>query len=116
MTAKKPVPPPFDAELGANLRTVRNRLGLSLRDVEQRSSGRWTGVAVASYERGDRAPTAKRLNELCAWYKVSVAEVWPGWEMPAADPRKVRALRDARDRLSRALEEFEGGPALEAVS
>jgi len=43
--------------LGARLRDVRQREGLSLQRVEQRSGGRWKAVVVGSYERGDRAVT-----------------------------------------------------------
>jgi len=50
--------------LGARLRDVRQREGLSLQRVEQRSGGRWKAVVVGSYERGDRAVTVQKLAEL----------------------------------------------------
>jgi len=49
--------------LGARLRDVRQREGLSLQRVEQRSGGRWKAVVVGSYGRGDRAVTVQKLAE-----------------------------------------------------
>ena len=56
--------------LGARLRAIRQQQGLSLQGVEEKSGGRWKAVVVGSYERGDRAVTVARLNE--------IAELLPG--------------------------------------
>ncbi len=61
--------------LGARLRDVRPREGLSLQRVEQRSGGRWKAVVVSSYERGDRAVTAQKLAELARFYGVPMSEL-----------------------------------------
>ncbi|MEO9220931.1 MAG: transcriptional regulator, partial [Mycobacteriaceae bacterium] len=50
--------------LGASLRDVRQRTGMSLQRVEERSNGRWKAVVIGSYERGDRAVTVNKLAEL----------------------------------------------------
>jgi len=50
--------------LGARLREVHARQGLSLHAVEAQSGGRWKAVVVGSYERADRAITVIRLAEL----------------------------------------------------
>lgn len=63
--------------VGAKLREVRQRLGLSLTDVEQKSGGIWKAVVVGSYERADRAVTIARLAALCAFYGVPVSDVLP---------------------------------------
>jgi len=59
--------------LGARLRDVRQREGLSLQRVEQRSGGRWKAVVVGSYERGDRAVTVQKLAELARFYGVPMS-------------------------------------------
>lgn len=64
--------------LGARLRSIRQQQGLSLQGVEEKSGGRWKAVVVGSYERGDRAVTVARLNELAEFYRVPVAELLPG--------------------------------------
>jgi len=63
--------------LGARLRDVRQREGLSLQRVEQRSGGRWKAVVVGSYERGDRAVTAQKLAALARFYGVPMSELVP---------------------------------------
>lgn len=67
----------YEAEIGARLRRVRNRLGWSLDKVEERSDGMWKAVVVGSYERGDRSVTLGRLHQLCAFYRIRVADVLP---------------------------------------
>lgn len=68
----------YEQEVGSRLRAIRNQLGLTLRDVEQRSDGRWKAVVVGSYERADRSVSLPRLHELAAFYGVDVAELLPG--------------------------------------
>ncbi len=63
--------------LGARLRDVRQREGLSLQRVEQRSGGRWKAVVVGSYERGDRAVTVQKLAELARFYGVPMSLLLP---------------------------------------
>lgn len=64
-----------DRGLGARLRAVRERLGLTRRDVERQSQGRWKAATVASYEAGARTLTVERLAELADFYGASVAEL-----------------------------------------
>jgi len=63
--------------LGARLRDVRQREGLSLQRVELRSGGRWKAVVVSSYERGDRAVSVQKLAELARFYGVPMSELLP---------------------------------------
>jgi transcriptional regulator with XRE-family HTH domain len=69
--------PDYAKALGARLRDVRQRAGLSLQRVEARSGGRWKAVVVGSYERGDRAVTVQKLAELAHFYGVPLSEVLP---------------------------------------
>jgi transcriptional regulator with XRE-family HTH domain len=73
-------------ELGQWLRGLRNRRGLSLQGVEEASAGRWKGVVVGSYERGDRAITVAKLVELCRFYGWNPADYFAA----AADLPAVR--------------------------
>lgn len=68
----------YAEDVGDRLRRVRMEAGLSLHDVERRSSGRWKAAVVGSYERGDRNISASRLLELAEFYGVSPADLLPG--------------------------------------
>lgn len=67
----------FGRELGDRLRNIRNQKGMSLRDVEQASGGRWKAAVVGAYERGDRNVTVPRLYELAEFYGVPLSEILP---------------------------------------
>ncbi len=71
--------------LGARLRDVRQREGLSLQRVEQRSGGRWKAVVVGSYERGDRAVTVQKLAELARFYGVPMSLLLPPEDLGSDD-------------------------------
>lgn len=69
--------PSYGAWLGRLLREVRRQQRLSLRDVEEASHGRLKASAVASYERGTRAPSVTRLRELAEFYRIPVRVLVP---------------------------------------
>ncbi len=85
--------------LGARLREVRAQQGLSLQGVEERSGGRWKGVVVGSYERGDRAVTVHKLAELADFYGIPIAELLPGARPPRGGAPAQRVVLNL-DRLS----------------
>ncbi len=90
----------YEAQVGDRLRSIRNQLGLTLRDVEAKSDGQWKAVVVGSYERADRSVSLPRLRALAEFYGVDVAEVLPGGvrevnEEPAALVLDLAALRRA---------------------
>jgi transcriptional regulator with XRE-family HTH domain len=62
--SRRPVNP-FDREVGRALRRIRTDRGLTLRDVAERSSGRFRPTSVAGYERGERAISLARFCDLC---------------------------------------------------
>jgi transcriptional regulator with XRE-family HTH domain len=67
----EPRPPATFAEVtGAVLRQVRMHRSLSLRQVTDRSGGRFKPSSVASYERGDRQISVERLFSLAEVYGV----------------------------------------------
>jgi transcriptional regulator with XRE-family HTH domain len=76
--------PGYAQALGANLRRARARSGLSLGAVEKLSGGAFKGVAVGSWERGDRAAPVSRLAQLARFYGVTVADILPGEDTAAA--------------------------------
>jgi transcriptional regulator with XRE-family HTH domain len=61
--------------IGASLRAIRRQKGLTLRDVERQSEGKWKAVVVGSYERADRALTLKRATGLSAFYNVPLDQL-----------------------------------------
>lgn len=72
----------YAEEVGTRLRRIRMQQGMSLQDVERRSSGKWKAAVVGSYERGDRNISAARLCELAEFYGVSPSEVLPQDDTP----------------------------------
>lgn len=67
----------YQAAVGRLLRQVRNARGLSLKDVEGKSGGRWAAGRVGAYERGTNAVTVAGLVELAGLYGVPVAALIP---------------------------------------
>ncbi len=76
----------YQRRLGERLRSIRLQQGLTLQQVEERSGGRWKGVVVGAYERGDRAISTSKLAELADFYGVPVSELLPE---PVAGPVRV---------------------------
>jgi transcriptional regulator with XRE-family HTH domain len=55
---------------GKAIRSVRQARGLTLKQLERRSGGRFRASSVGSYERGERGISLERFVELCAAYAV----------------------------------------------
>jgi transcriptional regulator with XRE-family HTH domain len=53
----------FASALGTAMRAARRQAGLSLRDLERSSEGRFKPSAVGGYERGERDVSAERFVE-----------------------------------------------------
>ncbi len=81
----------YQIDLGSRLRAVRRMQGLTLAEVEERSSGEWKAVVVGSYERGDRSVTVARLAEIAAFYSVPISHLLP--------PREEE-IQELADRLA----------------
>ena len=62
-------------EVGRALRRARLDLGLTLRQVGERSLGAFKPTAVAGYERGERTISLERFYALCSFYGVAPTEV-----------------------------------------
>ncbi|MDT3438399.1 helix-turn-helix domain-containing protein [Pseudofrankia sp. BMG5.37] len=78
----------YAVELGRRLRAVRNRRGLSLLDVQEITTGRWTAGTLGAYERGSRVMRVHRLVELAELYDVPATLLVP----PTTDHRDTDGL------------------------
>ena len=59
------------------LRAIRRQKGLSLHDVEARSSLEFKASVLGAYERGERAISVPRLQRLARLYRVPVDQLLP---------------------------------------
>lgn len=57
--------------VGQELRRARQARGLTLRDVGERSAGRFKPTAVAGYERAERSISLERFCELSGHYEMA---------------------------------------------
>lgn len=98
-------PPDYALELGRRLRATRQRRGLSLTDVQERTDGRWTAGTLGAYERGSRSLRVHRLVELAELYDVPATLLVPaaaargqaeGLPPLAIDLRRLRKLPPTR--------------------
>lgn len=60
----------FRAATGRMLRRARLKAGFTLKEVQERSEGRFSVSAVGTYERGERAITLERFCELVSFYEM----------------------------------------------
>jgi transcriptional regulator with XRE-family HTH domain len=96
--------------LGQSLRNIRKQKGLTLRDIESDSHGRWKAVVIGSYERGDRALTLKKAVALARYYDVPLDQLLGLPQAPSGQsgPLSINlvALRRSSSRLPAALTRF----------
>ena len=62
----------IEVQCAALLRQLRRKKGLTLRECEITSEGRFKAVVMGSYERGTRAISLSRLQELADFYRVPI--------------------------------------------
>jgi len=78
-------------EIGANLRKVRLAKGLTLKEVEKKSNGRWKAVVIGSYERTNRALTIKKAIALAEFYQVPLSHLLGiSQNLKELDPKRIR--------------------------
>ena len=65
------------ARVGERLRAIRRQKGLSLHDVEARSSLEFKASVLGAYERGERAISVPRLLRLAEIYEVPGDQLLP---------------------------------------
>src|SRR2546423_15684164 len=66
-----------EAMVGERLRSIRRQKGLSLHDVEARSSLEFKASVLGAYERGERAISVPRLLRLAEIYEVPADQLLP---------------------------------------
>ena len=66
-----------EAMVGERLRSIRRQKGLSLHDVEARSSMEFKASVLGAYERGERAISVPRLLRLAEIYEVPADQLLP---------------------------------------
>jgi transcriptional regulator with XRE-family HTH domain len=67
----------YAEQVGDRLRNIRLQKGLSLHDVEQRSSKEFKASVLGAYERGERSISVPRLQRLAIFYAVPVDHLLP---------------------------------------
>ena len=87
------------AHIAAAVRAIRRQKGLTLREVEELSEGKWKSVVIGSYERCDRTLSLKKAIALAEFYKV------PLDQLLGLDIRKITANYE-KSRFYAGLENF----------
>ena len=67
----------YAEQVGERLRNIRLQKGLSLHDVEERSSKEFKASVLGAYERGERSISVPRLQRLAIFYGVPVDHLLP---------------------------------------
>lgn len=67
----------YAARVGERLRAIRRQKGMSLHDVEARSSLEFKASVLGAYERGERAISVPRLIRLAEIYSVPTDQLLP---------------------------------------
>ena len=93
------------------LREIRRAQGLTLKQVEIRSRGKWKGVVVGSYERGTRTLSVEKALSLCEFYGVPLDALFGSPKdkepvdrsIPALDLRTLQSFSQVKDPFSIAV-------------
>ena len=67
----------YAEQVGERLRNIRLQKGLSLHDVEERSTKQFKASVLGAYERGERSISVPRLQRLAIFYGVPVDHLLP---------------------------------------
>lgn len=67
----------YAQQVGERLRNIRLQKGLSLHDVEERSTKEFKASVLGAYERGERSISVPRLQRLAMFYGVPVDHLLP---------------------------------------
>jgi transcriptional regulator with XRE-family HTH domain len=74
---REETPSVYSQLVGERLRAIRKQQGLSLQEVERRSSQEFKASVLGAYERGERAISVPRLQRLALLYGVPVDQLLP---------------------------------------
>ena len=109
------MPTPLD--IRTRLREIRRQQGLTLKQVEIKSRGRWKAVVVGSYERGSRTLSFDRAASLCDFYGVPLSSLIKEKNVATSleaipvilDLGVIRLLAQSKDHFLQALIRFLNG-------
>lgn len=109
------MPTPLD--IRTRLREIRRQQGLTLKQVEIKSRGRWKAVVVGSYERGSRTLSFDRAASLCDFYGVPLSSLIKEKNVATSleaipvilDLTVIRLLAQSKDHFLQALIRFLNG-------
>jgi len=90
-----PLTEPSIEDIAASLRAIRKQKGITLKDVEIASNGRWKAVVIGSYERCDRALSLKKAINLAAFYQMPLDQLL-GLENRESAPMNRKITLDLR--------------------
>ena len=76
-------------EIAAAVRAIRKQKGLTLKEVEEISGGKWKSVVIGSYERCDRALSLKKAMALAEFYQVPLDQLLGLGEVKARSENRV---------------------------
>ena len=72
-------------EIAASLRAIRKQKGLTLKEVEESSAGKWKAVVIGSYERCDRSLSLNKAIARAGFYEVPLDQLL-GLKSPSETP------------------------------
>ena len=90
-----PLTEPSIEDIAASLRAIRKQKGMTLKDFEIASNGRWKAVVIGSYERCDRALSLKKAINLAAFYQMPLDQLL-GLENRESAPMNRKITLDLR--------------------
>lgn len=83
--------------IAASLRAIRKQKGLTLKEVEERSAGKWKAVVIGSYERCDRSLSLNKAIALADFYQVPLDQLLGiNTAAPKSGERHARTIIDMR--------------------
>ena len=99
---------PTPLHIGARLKHIRRQQGLTLKQIEIKSRGKWKAVVIGSYERGTRSLSVAKAEELASFYGVPLSAFFTEREQSANtlsdgltfDLRKLRQSLATPDEFS----------------
>jgi transcriptional regulator with XRE-family HTH domain len=97
----------YAEQVGDRLRNIRLQKGLSLHDVEQRSSKEFKASVLGAYERGERSISVPRLQRLAIFYGVPVDHLLPRLGPEMAESTTTTTTTTAEEAVCIDLEALE---------
>jgi transcriptional regulator with XRE-family HTH domain len=85
----------YAEQVGERLRNIRLQKGLSLHDVEERSTKEFKASVLGAYERGERSISVPRLQRLAIFYGVPVDHLLPRMGPEATEAAAAAGVDEA---------------------